>query len=309
MSKRYQVFISSTFEDLREERRAVQEALLGARYIPVAMEWFGAEPATSWDVIKHTIDMSDFCVLILGFCYGSEFNGLSYTEHEYDYAIRNGVPVLAFIQDRNASVPETKRESNPDAEKKLNDFVNRVEKQCQCDFWNSSHDLQLKIIQSLCNSMFIENRPGWYRFPTAIKRTSVGKSHYVFISASPRHRAESMRSDASQQEDLPFREELMNDDVVHCWDILKDICDEWRSLTIINEQIIEPIRRYLNGKFNELTGVSDVAIFYAGPSGLAMHIGCFIANMKPPLIYQFHDHYMPLGRVSKRLEPLPAIPC
>lgn len=40
MEKRYQVFISSTFEDLKEERKAIIETLLNAKYIPAGMEMF-----------------------------------------------------------------------------------------------------------------------------------------------------------------------------------------------------------------------------------------------------------------------------
>jgi len=42
MDKRYQVFVSSTFTDLREERKAIIESLLNAKYIPAGMEMFSA---------------------------------------------------------------------------------------------------------------------------------------------------------------------------------------------------------------------------------------------------------------------------
>lgn len=43
MDKRYQVFVSSTYEDLREERGAVMQALLGLDCIPTGMESFPAK--------------------------------------------------------------------------------------------------------------------------------------------------------------------------------------------------------------------------------------------------------------------------
>lgn len=42
MDKRYQVFVSSTFEDLQEERREVMQALLSLNCIPTGMELFPA---------------------------------------------------------------------------------------------------------------------------------------------------------------------------------------------------------------------------------------------------------------------------
>jgi len=42
MEKRYQVFVSSTFEDLREERAEVMRVLLQLNCIPSGMELFPA---------------------------------------------------------------------------------------------------------------------------------------------------------------------------------------------------------------------------------------------------------------------------
>ena len=40
MEKKYQVFVSSTYEDLQEERKKVMEALLQMNCFPVGMEYF-----------------------------------------------------------------------------------------------------------------------------------------------------------------------------------------------------------------------------------------------------------------------------
>jgi len=46
IEKRYQVFISSTFEDLQEERQEVMRALLELDCIPAGMELFPVELGT-----------------------------------------------------------------------------------------------------------------------------------------------------------------------------------------------------------------------------------------------------------------------
>ena len=100
---KYQIFISSTYEDLKDERRKVRDAILEAMHFPVGMELFGAADETAWKVIERTIDDSDYYVLILGNRYGSETNeGISYTQKEYMYARSKGIPVLAFQIDENA---------------------------------------------------------------------------------------------------------------------------------------------------------------------------------------------------------------
>ncbi|HEX4136006.1 MAG TPA: DUF4062 domain-containing protein [Bryobacteraceae bacterium] len=52
MQKRYQVFVSSTYEDLHEERREVMQALLALNCIPTGMELFPAADDDSWTHIS-----------------------------------------------------------------------------------------------------------------------------------------------------------------------------------------------------------------------------------------------------------------
>lgn len=52
MEKKYQVFISSTYTDLIEERKKVQEILLMADCIPAGMEAFVATNDEQFNVKK-----------------------------------------------------------------------------------------------------------------------------------------------------------------------------------------------------------------------------------------------------------------
>ncbi len=49
---KYQIFVSSTFEDLKAERDQVIKAILEMGHIPVGMEMFSAADEQQWDVIK-----------------------------------------------------------------------------------------------------------------------------------------------------------------------------------------------------------------------------------------------------------------
>ncbi len=71
MDKRFQVFVSSTFRDLVDERRAVIEGILEIDQMPAGMELFPASDESAWDLIKGVIDDSDYYVLIIGGKYGS----------------------------------------------------------------------------------------------------------------------------------------------------------------------------------------------------------------------------------------------
>lgn len=98
MNKKLQVFVSSTYTDLIEERQAAVEAILDAGHIPAGMELFKAGKS-QMQTIKKWIDESDVYMLILGGRYGSveEESGLSYTELEYRYALSKNMPVFAIV--------------------------------------------------------------------------------------------------------------------------------------------------------------------------------------------------------------------
>jgi hypothetical protein len=95
--KKYQVFVSSTYEDLKEEREQVLKAILEMGHIPVGMELFSAGDEQQWELIKRQIDDSDYYVVVIAHRYGSRDGNISYTEKEYDYAVSEKIPILGFV--------------------------------------------------------------------------------------------------------------------------------------------------------------------------------------------------------------------
>ncbi len=65
MDKRYQVFVSSTSENLVDERLEVMKALLELDCVPCGMEYFPAANEDQWTVIKDLIDKCDYYVVII----------------------------------------------------------------------------------------------------------------------------------------------------------------------------------------------------------------------------------------------------
>ena len=66
IDKKYQIFISSTFTDLENERDNIIKAILELYHIPIGMEMFSAEDEDQWEINRRTIDIRDYNVLILG---------------------------------------------------------------------------------------------------------------------------------------------------------------------------------------------------------------------------------------------------
>ncbi|WP_216825024.1 DUF4062 domain-containing protein [Agarilytica rhodophyticola] len=111
MEKRYQVFISSTYADLKDERQHVLKTLMEMDCIPAGMEMFPAADEEQWEFIKKIIDDCDYYLLIIGGRYGSlSEEGISYTEKEFNYAIEKDLKVMAFIHDSPDDIPLGKSE-------------------------------------------------------------------------------------------------------------------------------------------------------------------------------------------------------
>ena len=162
MEKKYTIFVSSTQNDLREERDAVAKAILELGHIPVGMEMFSAADEQQWQLIQRQIDQSDYYVVIIAHRYGSLAGNISYTEREYDYATKQGVPVLGFIIKDNATWPVDRVDQDPIARQRLNAFKTKV-KNKMVSFWASADQLNTKVLTALSKQFVLTPRPGWTR--------------------------------------------------------------------------------------------------------------------------------------------------
>lgn len=163
-TKKYQIFISSTYEDLIEARRKVQETILSMYHFPIGMEMFSAGDDEQWEIIKETIDSSDYYVVIIGHKYGSvTFEGISYTEKEYDYAKSKGIPILAFIRERNVALTPKEMEKEADKQKKLELFIEKSKEDKMCEWWTNIDELAKNVSVALYKQFHRRNRPGWIR--------------------------------------------------------------------------------------------------------------------------------------------------
>ncbi|MBS1520045.1 MAG: DUF4062 domain-containing protein [Bacteroidetes bacterium] len=162
--KKYQIFISSTYKDLIASRETIIKAILNLYHVPIGMEMFSADNEEQWETIKTTIQFSDYYVLIVGHRYGSTTKeGVSYTEKEFDYAKEIGVPILAFVRNREASTTPAQREQQPQNQEKLDTFVEKVTNNAMVDFWNDDSELATKVITALFKIFTKIPRIGWIR--------------------------------------------------------------------------------------------------------------------------------------------------
>ncbi|MBI5839673.1 MAG: DUF4062 domain-containing protein [Chloroflexi bacterium] len=164
--KKLQVFVSSTYTDLQEERQAAVEAILTAGHIPAGMELFAAGDESQMNVIKRWIDESDVYMLILGGRYGSiePKSGKSYIQLEYEYALEKGKPLFAVVIDEGHLDEKVKKDGLKAVEKdhseKLREFRELV---CSkmIRFWSDPKDIKLSIMETLAEFSNRTELVGW----------------------------------------------------------------------------------------------------------------------------------------------------
>lgn len=170
MDKRYQIFVSSTYEDLKYERQEVIKALLNFDCIPVGMEFFPAANDSQWEVISKVIRQSDYYVVIVAGRYGSlSPEGISYTQKEYEFAIKEQVPVIAFLHQNPGDIPLKKSETSEESRLKLETFRALCEKR-MCNFWKTRDELARIVMTDLIKLMKSNPRVGWVRADQIPKR-------------------------------------------------------------------------------------------------------------------------------------------
>lgn len=154
------VFISSTYQDLQQERQATIQILQRAQLGPSAMEFFPSEPSTPLEVALRELETCDVVILLLGFKAGSLIPTsphLTYTVAEFDHARKLPRPVLAFVKTldkrwKNEEVIESRK-------KVLNEFKQRVEQSVMPGYFSDPKGLQIEILLAL-QKWDSEGRPG-----------------------------------------------------------------------------------------------------------------------------------------------------
>ena len=172
MERKYQVFISSTYEDLKTERQAALSCLLDLNCIPVGMEQFPASSLSQWEYIKKMIDMSDYYLLIVAGKYGSidPEENISYTEKEYRYAIHKKMPILAFLHKNIDSLPAIKVGATDEERERVKNFHNTVKEAGRLvDFYSNEDELKYKIAMAMPKIINDAPMPGWVRADQAEK--------------------------------------------------------------------------------------------------------------------------------------------
>ena len=171
---KYQVFISSPFKRLKEQRRAAVSSVLNWGHIPIALENFPPKTKKDTEIIKEVINDCQIYILILGHRYGTiledydECKDISYTELEFNIAKDSKLDILAFLLDLEEAKKEIWADNDIENKgqefEKLRNFHDRIKKNSLAKLWykdtNFGEICTLGIGKLLVDGVKL---PGWSR--------------------------------------------------------------------------------------------------------------------------------------------------
>lgn len=179
MDKKYQVFISSTYTDLIEERKEVIQALLELDCIPCSMEMFQASDDSQWKLIQREISKCDYYIVIIAGRYGTVHpkTHKSYTQMEYEYALSAGIPVLGFIHKCPETIIAQKVEKDAASIEKLTEFKKIVSEK-MVRYWSSPQELGAIVSRGMVNIIKTHPRSGWVKAGPSIRADQSDEADY-----------------------------------------------------------------------------------------------------------------------------------
>jgi hypothetical protein len=160
LQKKYQIFVSSPYSDLKKQRSLVNEAIVRMGHIPAGMELFRTGQET-WDTIRPWIRSSDYFLVLLARRYGTvdQETGLSFTHREVKYALKQGIPTLSFLLETGANWTG-QADSPPDQVDALRKCLKKTTtSRYWCDDSSLVHEVQAEIHRAIQE----EPRSGWIR--------------------------------------------------------------------------------------------------------------------------------------------------
>ncbi|MDR2160247.1 MAG: DUF4062 domain-containing protein, partial [Treponema sp.] len=160
MTSRYHIFIGTTLDDLKNERRELFQIVMELGHIPVGGDYFDPSDRNSALLIRKNIEECDYFVCLVAHRYREGEGGDSPLEAEYLHAVRKEIPVIALIIDEKARWKAAKKEKDPAIVKKLEAFKAKLRKEPH-ETWTGTAELRQKFMGLLIQEMNVHPRQGW----------------------------------------------------------------------------------------------------------------------------------------------------
>jgi len=155
MRKKLTAFLCSPYNDLRQERSAVLDALRQLQVDHESMEFFGARVETPLEVCLQQVRASDIIIVIIGHRYGTVVPdlGISFAEAEYNEAIRFKKPCLVYLRDDSAPILPSQYEHDPASMPKLDAFKTALSNRHTVATFTDAAHLAVRIAADLSRTL------------------------------------------------------------------------------------------------------------------------------------------------------------
>jgi hypothetical protein len=167
---KYHIFIGSTLDDLKNERKELFRIVMELGHIPVMADYLDGDARNNLKLLQKIIEECDYFIALVGHKYSAADGKVLPLVTQCSMAAKKGIPVLALIIDEKARSKPAKKEKDPALISKLNDFKSRLQ-EGPYETWLNSPDLCQKAQSLLVQELNVNTRPGWVRAEKQIDST------------------------------------------------------------------------------------------------------------------------------------------
>jgi aryl carrier-like protein len=144
------IFLSSTYSDLLEHRRAVLHVLQRMRTLIEAMEYFGSDSEIPLDVCLSAVERCDLYIGIFGMRYGfTDTSGVSLTQREYEKAFEKQKTIHIYLLDEERHLVAPVNVEQGVGSLRLQELKAKLRQRHVCVKFDSAADLAGKVALDL----------------------------------------------------------------------------------------------------------------------------------------------------------------
>ncbi|MDR0324371.1 MAG: DUF4062 domain-containing protein, partial [Treponema sp.] len=170
---KYHVFIGSSLDDLKNERKELFRIVMELGHIPVMADYIDSTARNAAQLLQKTIEECDYFVALVAHKYkaggkNDENDEILPLIAECSIAVKKGIPILSLIIDEKARWKPVKKETDIEYIRKLNNFKAKLH-DGPFETWQNTPDLCQKAQNLLVKQFHVNMQPGWVRADKTIQ--------------------------------------------------------------------------------------------------------------------------------------------
>jgi len=165
---KHHIFIGSTLDDLKSERKELLRIVMELGHIPVVADYLDDSEKNAPKLLEKIIEECDYFIALVAHKYRDKNKETLPLVKESAIAAKNNIPVIALIIDEKARWKPVKKEKSTAIISELNEFKAKL-KAGPYETWLNTPDLCQKTMSLLVREQTIDPRPGWVKTDRTIE--------------------------------------------------------------------------------------------------------------------------------------------